>query len=52
MRTYAQELYNKIWPKGSQKAHLYRLAKVHKKNIPMRPVLFMPGSAYHKVAKK
>ena len=37
-------------PKGSQPARLYGLAKVHKQNIPMRPVLSMPGSAYHKVA--
>ena len=32
-------------------ARLYGLAKVHKKNIPMRPVLSMPGSAYHGVAQ-
>ena len=33
-------------------ARLYGLAKVHKKNTPLRPVLSMPGSAYHKVAIK
>ena len=38
-------------PSGSQPARLYGLAKVHKKNIPVRPVLSMPGSAYHKVAE-
>ena len=31
---------------------LCRLAKVHKKNIPLRPVLSMPGSPYHKIARK
>ena len=35
---------------GSQPARLYGLAKVHKNDIPVRPVLSMPGSAYHKVA--
>ena len=34
------------------RARLYGLAKVHKKDIPVRPVLSMPGSAYHKVAIK
>ena len=36
---------------GSQPARLYGLAKVHKKDIPMRPVLSMPGSTYHGVAQ-
>ena len=47
-----QELHEELRPKGSQPARLYRLAKVHKENTPLRPVLSMPGSAYHKVAKK
>ena len=34
---------------GSQPPRLYGLAKVHKKDIPLRPVLSMPGSAYHKI---
>ena len=45
-----QALYERMRPKGSQPARLYGLAKVHKKNIPVRPVLSMPGSAYHEVA--
>ena len=45
-----EELYVKMRPRGSQPARLYGLAKVHKNNIPLRPVLSMPGSAYHKVA--
>ena len=44
-------LYDKIRPRGSQPARLYGLAKVHKKDIPVRPVLSMPGSAYHRVAE-
>ena len=43
------ELYDKLKPKGSQPARLYGLAKVHKAAVPVRPVLSMPGSAYHKV---
>ena len=46
------ELYETMRPVGSQPARLYGLAKVHKKNTPIRPVLSMPGSAYHKVAKQ
>ena len=29
---------------------MHGLAKVHKKDTPLRPVLSMPGSAYHKIA--
>ena len=45
-----EELFKKLKPIGSQPARLYGLAKVHKPNIPVRPVLSMPGSAYHKIA--
>ena len=37
---------------GGQLPRLYGLAKVHKKNIPLRPVLSMPGSLYHKITQK
>ena len=37
---------------GGQLPRLYGLAKVHKKNIPLRPVLSVPGSPYHKIAQK
>ena len=45
------DLLERLRPRGSQPARLYGLAKVHKADIPMRPVLSMPGSAYHKVAE-
>ena len=38
------ELYESLKPKGSQPARLYGLAKVHKQDTPVRPVLSMPGS--------
>ena len=44
-----ESLFNKLKPVGSQPARLYGLAKVHKTAIPTRPVLSMPGSAYHKI---
>ena len=50
VRKINDELYNKIKPRGSQPPRLYGLAKVHKDDTPLRPVLSMPGSAYHKVA--
>ena len=37
---------------GGQFPRLYGLAKVHKNNIPARPVLSMPGSPYHKIVQK
>ena len=43
-------LFQKLKPVGSQPSRLYGLAKVHKHEIPMRPVLSMPGSAYFKIA--
>ena len=48
----SETLYKKLRPSGSQAPRLYGLAKVHKKDTPMRPVLSMPGSAYHKVANQ
>ena len=48
----SKTLYNQIKPRGSQPARLYGLAKVRKTNTPLRPVVSMPGSAYHKIAVK
>ena len=45
-------LFNKMKPIGSQPPRLYGLAKVHKANTPVRPVLSMPGSAYYGIAKQ
>jgi len=44
-----ESLYEKIRPRGSQPPRLYGLAKIHKNEIPVRPVLSMPGSAYHRI---
>ena len=45
-------MYDSLRPTGSQPPRLYGLAKVHKANTPLRPVLAMPGSAYQNVAKQ
>ncbi|XP_057290128.1 uncharacterized protein LOC130612790 [Hydractinia symbiolongicarpus] len=45
-------LYDKMKPVGSQPPRLYGLAKVHKKDTPVRPVLSMPGSAYYKIGNQ
>ena len=47
-----EQLYEKLKPIGSQPPRLYGLAKVHKSNVPVRPVLSMPGSAYFKIANQ
>ena len=43
-------MLKKLLPSGSQPPRLYGLAKVHKRDIPLRPVLSMPGSPYHTIA--
>ena len=45
----SEELYIKLKPMGSQPARIYGTAKIHKKAVPVRPVLSMPGSSYHKI---
>ena len=47
----SQKAFDMMKPVGSKPPRLYGLAKVHKKDIPVRPVLSMPGSAYHKIGK-
>lgn len=43
--------YDDIRPTGSIRPRMYGLPKTHKSNVPLRPILSMVGSAYHKVAK-
>ena len=46
-----EALHNQLKPRGSQPPRLYGLAKVHKNNVPMRPVLSMSASSYHKIGE-
>ena len=45
------KVYEALRSTGAQPARLYGLAKVHKKETPLRPVLSIPGSCYHKLNK-
>ena len=40
----SDKIYQRLRSTGSQPASLYGLAKVHKKETPLRPVLSIPGS--------
>ena len=42
------KVYGALMSTGAQPARLYRLAKVHQKEIPLRPVLSIPGYCYNK----
>ena len=48
----SKEFYQKVRPVGSQPARLYGLAKVHKKESPLRPILSLPDSQYEKPSKE
>ena len=43
------KVYEALRSTGAQPAKLYGLAKVHKNETPLRPVLSIPGSCYHKL---
>ena len=44
--------FNKVRSSGGRPARLYGLAKVHKKDTPLRPVLSLPGSCYEPVTNE
>ena len=43
--------YETVRPVGSTRPRMYGLPKVHKTDLPLRPILSMTGSAQHKLAK-
>ena len=43
--------YQELIPSGSQPGKLYGIAKVHKTNVPLRPVVSMVGTPEYKLAK-
>ena len=47
----SQNVYDAIRPTGSQRPRMYGLPKTHKKDVPLRPILSMTGSAQHHLAK-
>ena len=48
--TVRWNVYNGLRATGSRLAPLYGLAKVHKPDIPLRPIISFPGSTYHNLA--
>ena len=47
----SKEFYEAIRPTGSQRLRMYGLPKIHKKDVPLHPILSMTGSAQHQLAK-
>ena len=43
--------YQELIPSGSQPGKLHGIAKVHKTNVPLRPMVFMVGTPEYKFAK-
>ena len=44
------KIYSRIRPTGSQRPRMYGLPKIHKQDVPLRPILSMTGSAQHQLA--
>jgi hypothetical protein len=43
--------YNRIRPNYSSTAKFYGLPKIHKENIPLRPIVSLPGSPTYELSK-
>ena len=43
-KVLTNEVYDRIRPTGSQRPQMYGLPKIHKPNVPLRPILSMIGS--------
>ena len=46
-----ESVYKEIRPTGSLRSRLHGLPKVHKNEIPLRPILSMVSSSQHALAK-
>ena len=47
-----EHTYKKMYPTGASSPKLYGLPKIHKKNIPLRPIVSSQGSVTYGVAKE
>ena len=47
----SKQVYKAIRPTGSQRPYMYGLPKIHKKNVPLRPILSTTESAQHQLTK-
>ena len=48
---FSEEVYNKLRPVGSNPSRIYGLPKIHKPDIPLRPIISAIGSYTHSLAK-
>ena len=48
---FSREIYDKIRPVGSNPSRIYGLPKLHKKDVPLRPIVSGIGSYTHGLAK-
>ena len=47
----SQQIFNEIKPMGSIRPRMYGLPKLHKSEVPLRPILSMTKSPQHKLAR-
>ena len=47
----SNQVYEAIQSTGSKRPRIFSLPKIHKKDVPLRPILSMTGSAQHQFAK-
>ncbi|VDP30934.1 unnamed protein product [Schistosoma mattheei] len=47
----SEHTYNTLKPSGTHTPRLYGLPKIHKPDVPLRPILDMANSPYHSTAK-
>ena len=45
-----EDIYKTIWPTGSVRPHMYGVTKVHKEELPIRPLLTLIYSQQHTTA--
>ena len=48
----SEQLYKKMYPTGAVAPKFYRLPKIHKREIPLRPIVSSRGSINCEVAKE
>ena len=47
-----ENIYGRMYPTGASSSKFYGLPKIHKKNVPLRPIVSSIGSVTHGVAKE
>ena len=47
----SQEIMHRVWPVGSSRPRMYGLPKIHKANVPLRPILSMINAPQYELSK-